>query len=148
MCRLTAEVLRPGSASTLFVFAGAGGATDELAFLVDGLNGDWPVVALAVAAEPGEDSIETIAAQAVGIIRAEQPHGPYHLLGYSLGGLIALESARLLTEVGEKLAFVGLVDTLFDQRHWPRALFLKATARRAALHARGLVGQPPAPGLA
>ena len=31
VCRLTAEELRPGSDATLFVFAGAGGETDELA---------------------------------------------------------------------------------------------------------------------
>ena len=37
------------------------------------------------------------------------------------------------------MTFVGLVDSLFDQRHWPTGLFVKATARRAALHARGLV---------
>jgi len=148
VCRLTSEELRPGGGSTLFVFTGAGGATDELVPLADGLSGDLRVVALALAAEPaGADTIETMAAEAVDVIRAEQPHGPYRLLGYSFGGLLALESARLLTEAGEAVAFVGLVDALFDQRHWPTSLFVRATARRAGLHARGLVGQPPAQAL-
>ena len=148
MCRLTAEELRPGSGSTLFVFAGAGGATDELRPVVDGLTDGPRVVALALAVESAAaDTIETMAAETVEAIRAEQPHGPYQLLGYSFGGLLALESARLLTDAGETVTFVGLVDSLFDQRHWPTGLFAKATARRAALHARGLVGQPPAQAL-
>ncbi len=148
MCRLTAEELRHGRGFTLFVFAGAGGATDELGPLVAGLTSDPRVVGLALAAEPGAaDTIETMAATAVDVIRAEQPRGPYQLLGYSFGGLLALESARLLTDAGQTVTFVGLVDSLFDQRHWPTGLFVKATARRAALHARGLVGQPPAQAL-
>jgi thioesterase domain-containing protein len=148
VCRLTAEELRPGTDATLFVLGGAGGATDELVPLVAGLTGDPRVVALALAAEPGSgDRIETMAAAAVERIRAEQPHGPYQLLGYSFGGVVALESARLLTDAGESVTFVGLVDALFDQRHWPTGLFVRATARRAATHARGLVGQPPAQAL-
>jgi thioesterase domain-containing protein len=148
VCRLTAEELRPGNASTLFVFGGAGGATDELVPVVDRLTGDPRVVALALAAEPATgDTIETMAAEAVRLIRAEQRYGPYQLLGYSFGGLLALESARLLTSANETVTFVGLVDALFDQRHWPTRLFVKATASRSALHARGLVGQPPAQAL-
>ena len=143
MCGLTAEELRPGSDSTLFLFAGAGGATDELAPLARLLTGDPRVVALALTAEPGTaDTIESMAAAAVSRIRSEQAHGPYRLLGYSFGGLVALEASGLLTDAGDVVAFVGLVDAFFDQRHWPRRLFVKATARRAALHARGLIGQP------
>lgn len=143
MCRLKAEELRLGSASTVFVFAGAGGEADELLPLADRLSGDPRIVSLALAAEPGVDTIETMAAETVAAIRAEQPHGPYQLLGYSFGGLVALESARLFDEAGETVRFVGLVDALFDQRHWPTGLFMEATARRTALHVRGLVGQPP-----
>ncbi|HEX5089007.1 MAG TPA: thioesterase domain-containing protein [Nocardioides sp.] len=144
MCRLTAEELRPGSDDILFVLGGAGGATDELGLVAAGLTGDPRVVALAVAAEPGEaDTIESMAAATVEVIRAEQPSGPYRLLGYSFGGLLALEAGRLLTDAGEAVTFVGLMDSLFDQRYWPTALFVKATVSRARLHARGLVGKPP-----
>jgi thioesterase domain-containing protein len=144
VCRLTAEELRLGSDSTLFVFAGAGGEADELLPLADRLTGDLRVVSIALAAEPGPDTIETMAAETVAAIRGEQPDGPYQLLGYSFGGLVALEAARLLDDAGETVSFVGLVDALFDQRHWPTGLFMEATARRTALHVRGLVGQPPA----
>lgn len=138
---LTAEVLRPGKGTTLFVIAGAGGSTDELVLLARALTGDVRVVALAPQAGAGA-TVETMAVEAVRLISAEQPHGPYRLLGYSFGGLLALESTRLLADKGESVGFVGIVDSLFDQRHWPTGLFLAATARRTGLHARGLLGQP------
>ena len=44
-------------------------------------------------------------------IREVQPHGPYTLAGWSMGGLIAMEAARQLTAAGEHVALVALVDT-------------------------------------
>jgi enterobactin synthetase component F len=44
---------------------------------------------------------------------ARQPHGPYHLLGYSLGGTLAQGIAARLQARGETVAFLGLLDT------WP-----------------------------
>jgi thioesterase domain-containing protein len=37
--------------------------------------------------------------------------GPYHLLGYSAGGLLALAMAQVFAERGEDVAFLGLLDT-------------------------------------
>lgn len=144
MCRLSAEELRPGSDSVVFAFAGAGGDTAELAPLADGLTGDPRVIALALAGHPGTDTIETMAVESVEAIRAAKPHGPYQLLGYSFGGLLALESARLLSAAGETVTFVGLVDSLFDQQYWPFGLFAHATLSRTSTHVRRLVRRPPA----
>lgn len=44
-------------------------------------------------------------------IRSLQPHGPYRLLGYSLGGTIAHAVATRLAAEGEDVAFLGLLDT-------------------------------------
>jgi thioesterase domain-containing protein len=44
-----------------------------------------------------------------------QPQGPYYLLGYSLGGLIALEMAQQLQQQGEVVQFIGLLDTVLNQ---------------------------------
>ena len=45
-------------------------------------------------------------------IRAEfQPLGPYILIGYSFGALIALEMAPRLTEEGKQVALLTFVDT-------------------------------------
>ncbi len=43
-------------------------------------------------------------------MRSVQPHGPYRLIGHSLGGVIAYEMARLLMESGETVEFLGLLD--------------------------------------
>ncbi|KAG0043448.1 hypothetical protein BGZ83_011399, partial [Gryganskiella cystojenkinii] len=40
-----------------------------------------------------------------------QPHGPYHLLGYSIGGVIAHAMASYLEKQGECVALVALMDT-------------------------------------
>ena len=40
-----------------------------------------------------------------------QPEGPYFLLGWSLGGALSMALAHRLEEAGERVAFVGLLDT-------------------------------------
>jgi amino acid adenylation domain-containing protein len=40
-----------------------------------------------------------------------QKGGPYHFLGYCMGGLISYEIARLLAESGRDVSFVGIIDT-------------------------------------
>lgn len=42
---------------------------------------------------------------------AQQPHGPYYLFGYSLGGTLAQGIAARLRQRGEAVAFLGLLDT-------------------------------------
>ncbi len=55
-------------------------------------------------------TVEAIAAQHVVGMRAIQPHGPYHLGGYSFGGLLAYEIARQLDRAGEEVALLALFD--------------------------------------
>jgi thioesterase domain-containing protein len=45
-------------------------------------------------------------------LRAVQPHGPYHLGGYSAGCLIAFEVAAQLRDAGEEVAFLLLIDPI------------------------------------
>ncbi|MBA1231552.1 amino acid adenylation domain-containing protein [Pseudomonas viridiflava] len=44
-------------------------------------------------------------------IRNTQPVGPYSLLGWSMGGALAIDIAHRLEGAGERVEFVGLVDT-------------------------------------
>ncbi|WP_439852776.1 amino acid adenylation domain-containing protein [Pseudomonas syringae] len=44
-------------------------------------------------------------------IRMTQPHGPYNLLGWSMGGALAIEVAHVLEQEGDTVTFLGLVDT-------------------------------------
>ncbi|MEV0401885.1 amino acid adenylation domain-containing protein [Actinoallomurus sp. NPDC050550] len=55
-------------------------------------------------------SIEDMAADYVAAIRTVQPAGPYHLLGWSLGGLIAHAMAVRLRAEGEEVALLALMD--------------------------------------
>ncbi|MFD3743072.1 amino acid adenylation domain-containing protein [Nocardia sp. NPDC058633] len=61
--------------------------------------------------EPSARSIEEFAQRYVREIRAVQPTGPYHLLGWSFGGLIAQAMAVQLAAAGERVGVVALLDT-------------------------------------
>jgi len=56
-------------------------------------------------------SFEEMAALYVDLIREAQPHRPYRLAGWSLGGLIAVEMARNLSGKGAEVRWLGLFDT-------------------------------------
>ena len=55
-------------------------------------------------------SLEEIAAEYVALIRRAQPTGPYQLIGWCVGGVLAFEVARQLGEQQQSVAFVGLID--------------------------------------
>jgi len=57
-----------------------------------------------------DQSLEQMARDYVKVMLATQAQGPYHLLGWSMGGALVLAMARLLERLGKTVAFVGLVD--------------------------------------
>lgn len=56
-------------------------------------------------------SIAETAGHCVDTMLAAQPQGPYLLIGYSIGGMIAVEIARELARRGREIAFLGVIDT-------------------------------------
>ncbi|CAI2514219.1 Tyrocidine synthase III [Serratia ficaria] len=80
----------------------------------------WPAV------EEKPATMHEMAASAVALIREVQPQGPYHLAGYSSGGVLAYAIAEQLQSAGEPIAFLGLIDTLrpVDAMHSPVQLLL------------------------
>ncbi|WPB82528.1 amino acid adenylation domain-containing protein [Archangium violaceum] len=54
--------------------------------------------------------IEQMAAAYIEAIRAIQPEGPYHLGGWSMGGVVAFEMARQLRDAGQEVAALALLD--------------------------------------
>jgi amino acid adenylation domain-containing protein len=56
------------------------------------------------------ERIEDMASYFIQSIKTIQPQGPYFIVGYSFGGIVAFDIARQLTEQGEKIAFLGLID--------------------------------------
>jgi amino acid adenylation domain-containing protein/non-ribosomal peptide synthase protein (TIGR01720 family) len=55
-------------------------------------------------------SVEEMANFYIETIRSLQPEGPYHLCGWSFGGVVAYEIARQLREQGEQVGVVGIID--------------------------------------
>ena len=57
-------------------------------------------------------TLDSLAAEYVNLIRREvQPHGPYLLGGWSMGGMIAERCAAILESQGEKVLHVILIDS-------------------------------------
>ncbi len=98
----------------IFVHPGHGGAESYVEFS-NLLSADQPFYAVEshdlYSPEPFIESIEALAAKYIDHIKAVQSKGPYHLGGWSFGGLIAFEMAQQLTRQGDKVEAVYLLDT-------------------------------------
>ncbi|KAF9279474.1 hypothetical protein BGZ68_007892, partial [Mortierella alpina] len=82
------------------------------------LNPDQPLYGLQargfIEGESVASTLEEMVLDYIDQVRRIQPHGPYHLLGYSYGGLVAHTMASYLEEQGEHVALVALMDTPAD----------------------------------
>jgi natural product biosynthesis luciferase-like monooxygenase protein/amino acid adenylation domain-containing protein len=107
-----------GSGVPLFIIHAGDGEVGYAFDLAPHLPEQHPLYALAaIGFAEGETplwGVEAMAAWYLRAIRNVQPHGPYHLIGWSAGGMIAYEIAAQLLATGEQVAFVGVIDTLSD----------------------------------
>ncbi|MFE9023479.1 amino acid adenylation domain-containing protein [Streptomyces sp. NPDC007808] len=120
--------LRPrGEGAPLFCVHPAGGeaigfrhlaARPELSSPLYALQA--PPAASADDAAQEDQSIEALAARYLKAVRAVAPNGPYLLLGWSMGGLVAFEMARLLEQRGERPGMLFLVESYLSE-HLPRS---------------------------
>jgi acetoacetyl-CoA synthetase len=97
---------------------------------------------LALDAEQLFDRIEDMARHNVETIRTIQPKGPYALIGYSFGGLVALEMSRCLLADGENVALLALLDAYPHSRYLPPAQRLRLTLRRTKRHLLNIKQMP------
>ena len=88
------------------------------------------------------DRIEDMAQFYLDAIREVQPHGPYLLIGYSLGGLVTLEMAQRLSESGEKIALLAMLDSYPNIRYLPPGQRIRLLRRLVARHASTVVQLP------
>ncbi len=61
--------------------------------------------------DPHPRSIEQLAEEYVRVIQAVQPRGPYHLLGWSLGGVIAHAVATRFRLLGKQVSLLAMLDS-------------------------------------
>lgn len=116
------ELRTGGSKPAFFCVHAAGGSVLSYADLADLLGAERPFYGLqACGQEEGQEPLrrlEEIAALYVEAIRGVQPRGPYHLGGWSFGGLVAYEMARQLSAAGDEIGLLALLDAGAGHRAW------------------------------
>ena len=119
-----------GNRPPLFLVHAAEGNVLLYRSLAAYLGEDQPVYGLQSAGLDGRSEIdgrfENVACRYAREIRQVQPHGPYMLGGYCLGGTIAMEIARQLIEAGETVGLLAMFEN-FNIRaiRWPLPLHLR-----------------------
>jgi thioesterase domain-containing protein/acyl carrier protein len=112
--RSLVAINRSGDRPPLFLVHAAEGNVLLYRSLAAHLGADQPVFGLQSAGLDGRSPVdgrfEHVARRYVDEIRQVQPHGPYMLGGYCLGGTLALEMARQLIESGETVRLVALIE--------------------------------------
>ena len=83
-----------------------------------------PLFDQGIMAETFQDATKT-AGKCLQRIRDHQPRGPYHLMGFSYGGVVAFEIAQQLRKAGEAVGSLILLDS-----------FVANSLLRALIHAR------------
>jgi amino acid adenylation domain-containing protein/FkbH-like protein len=104
-----------GSKKPLFCIHPGGGNVLCYFDLSKELGQEQPFYALQSLGLTGEAEpltrLEDMAVHYLEAIREVQPEGPYLLLGWSFGGLVAFEMAQQLSTQGQEVDFLGLLDT-------------------------------------
>jgi len=104
-----------GSKPPIYLVPGLVGQVYGLSAFARGLGMDQPVYALQSRGlfdkEMPDRTIEEMAARYLRAIRSHQPHGPYLVGGFSMGGTVALEMGRQLAEANDPAALVFLLDS-------------------------------------
>ena len=96
----------------LFIAHGIGGSLLSFIELAAQLGPAQPVYGLQLPASIDEHQadLRTLAENYLRQVRAVQPSGPYHFAGHSSGGLVVFEMACQLSEQGETMGLLALLD--------------------------------------
>ncbi len=108
--------IRPhGALAPLFCVHPAGGNVLGYYELAQHVDPERPVYALQARGVDGKlpphVTLDEMAEEYLAAIRSVQPAGPYHVVGWSSGGVVAYEIARRLSASGETIGVVSLIDS-------------------------------------
>ncbi len=107
------SVRSDGTGLPLFFVPSGMGDYSYVFGLAQQIQPGYPIYALpwsSINEEP-MSMMEAQAARMISLLKAVQPEGPYRLGGYSSGGILAYAIAERLLHAGEKVNFLGLIDT-------------------------------------
>ncbi|MGW4598702.1 alpha/beta fold hydrolase [Streptomyces sp. NPDC004457] len=133
---LLVSLRAPVTPAPLFLLHPAGGDVMAYRHLVTLLPPGREVLAVRSPALTGGAEAATLAemaAQYVDVIRERRPTGPYHLVGWSMGGALAVEVAARLEAAGERVALVALLDSSVPGAGEPDPLLAPAVALAGSL---------------
>ncbi len=124
-----------GKRDPLFCMPGRGGTVFSYRGLVQLLDHEQPVYGLQFPGLDGDedpiaDMVE-LATEMLRRVRRVRSHGPYLLMGYSFGGLVAYEMARQLIEAGESVPYLAVLDAAA-----PGAMSQRPMHERIGVHLR------------
>ena len=98
----------------LFCFHPSGGDVDVYGALAKALSNRYRVVGirsrLLAGAKDEFGSLDEMAMAYAELVQREDPTGPHHLFGFSFGGVLALRTARILLDRGNRVAWVGIAE--------------------------------------
>lgn len=128
-----------GYKKPFFCVHGVGGNVIGFRALANYFDPERPFYALQPQGLDGLQSclstVEEMAAHFISEVRRVQPKGPYHLGGFSFGGVVAYEMARQLSSSGETVGVLALLDTYATNMRSGVTSFFKAlfSSRRIEL---------------
>ncbi|NET73537.1 MAG: AMP-binding protein, partial [Sphaerospermopsis sp. SIO1G2] len=119
-----------GAKPTLFCAHPIGGNVLEYYSIAKYLGEEQPVYGLQSIGLDGKQApltkLEDMAKEYIKEMKSVQPEGPYYLLGYSFGGMLAFEIAQQLYRQGDTIAALVLLDRRNSQFKALRPSFIKS----------------------
>nr|WP_070960547.1 type I polyketide synthase [Hyphomonas sp. Mor2] len=133
-------VMNQGMPGVRGIFAVHGAQGNVMGFkpLTDLLPSKRPVYGLEAFGSDGQleplTSIPEMARRYIEAMRKVQPHGPYCMMGYSGGGVIAFEMAQQLKQAGETTDTLILLDSFHPQACDDNGSFMERLKQLPKLH--------------
>jgi len=132
-------LLKPGTqAPPIFITHGLGGSVMDFYQVVKQMQLPHAIHGMQAKGIDGVEEpferIEDMAQFYLDAIREVQPQGPYLLVGYSLGGLVTLEMAQRLTEAGERVALLAMLDSYPSIRYLSTGQRIRLITRLVGRH--------------
>jgi acetoacetyl-CoA synthetase len=130
----------------IFIAHGLSGAV-EVGALAKAIQTSHPIYGIQAKGIDGKeepfDRVEDMAGFYLEALRELHPQGPYILIGYSFGGLVALEMAQRLSSIGKHAAMLVLLDAYPHPRYLTRLLRVRLFVTRVKTHLGRMRHMPP-----